>query len=92
MFTKGELDKMENKFICLLATFDKETSRKMTEINRVLKAEGINGKQTSGLPHHITLAYFDCCKEHEIKHLLTDVSSRFKSFELTFNHIGVASA
>lgn len=80
---------MSKKFLCLIATFDEETSKGMKEIEHILNEVGILGKQTPNLPHHITLAYFDICREDEIKQLLQDVCAKTKSFDLDFNHVGL---
>jgi 2'-5' RNA ligase len=80
---------MEEKFLCLIATFDKETSKRMKEIEHIINEAGIIGKQTLDIPHHITLAYFDVAREEEIKQLLQDVCTKTKSFDLAFNHIGL---
>lgn len=80
---------MAEKFLCLLATFDEETSRRMKEIEQTINQEGIIGKQTPNLPHHITIASFDISQEDEVKQLLQAVSSKTKSFNLEFNHIGL---
>ena len=80
---------MPEKFLCIIATFDKETSKRMREIYHTLTEAGIIGKQTTDLPHHITLAYFDTSHEDEIKELLQEVCGRTKSFDLYFNHIGL---
>lgn len=80
---------MSEKFLCLLATFDEETSRRMKELEQIINQEGIIGNQTPNLPHHITLASFDISQEDEVKQLLQDVCSKTKSFNLEFNHIGL---
>lgn len=80
---------MEEKFLCLIATFDEETSKRMKEIEHIINEAGIVGNQTLDIPHHITMAYFDTSREDEIKQLLQDVCSKTKSFDLAFNHIGL---
>jgi 2'-5' RNA ligase len=80
---------MTEKFLCLIATFDEETSKRMKEIEHTIHEAGIVGKQTPDIPHHITLAYFDTNCEDEIKQLLQDVCAKTKSFDLAFNHIGL---
>ncbi len=41
------------------------------------------------MPPHITIAYFDINRETEIKQKIEDVSTNIKSFNLSFNHIGL---
>lgn len=80
---------MSEKFLCAVATFDEETSKKMEKIYNVINTAGFIGKQTSDVPYHITLAYFDTSRENEIKELLKEVCAKTKSFELGFSHIGL---
>ena len=80
---------MTEKFLCLIATFDEETSKRMIEIQHIINEAGIVGKQTPNIPHHITLAYFDISREDEIEQLLREVCARTKRFDLSFNHIGL---
>lgn len=80
---------MSERFLCLIATFDEETSKRMEEIENIIKEEGIFDKQTPNLPRHITLSYFDTSREDEIKQLLQEVCAKTKSFDLAFNHIGL---
>ena len=75
--------------MCLIATFDEETSKRMKEIEHIINEAGIIGEQTLDIPHHITLAYFDISREEEIKQLLHDVCTKTKSFDLDFSHIGL---
>lgn len=80
---------MAEKFLCIIATFDEETNRQMKEIEHVINEAGIFGTQTSNIPHHITLAYYDTSIEDEVNQLLQDVCAKIKSFDLEFNHIGL---
>lgn len=80
---------MENKFLCVIATFDEDSTKQMREIEQIIKEAGIVGKQTPDIPHHITLSYYDTNREEEIKELLKDVCSKTRSFDLSFNHIGL---
>jgi 2'-5' RNA ligase len=80
---------MGDKFLCVIATFDEDTSKQMKEIEFAIKELGISGKQTQDVPHHITLEYFDTSQEEVIKQLLNEVASNTKAFYLNFNHIGL---
>lgn len=80
---------MSEKFLCLIATFDEETSKQMNDIQRIICEAGIIGSQTSDVPYHITLGYFDTGCEEETKGLLKEVCARTKSFDLSFSHIGL---
>lgn len=80
---------MSEKFLYLIATFDEETSKRMKEIECILNEAGIVGKQTPNIPYHITLTCYDTGREDEVKKLLQDVCTKTKSFDLSFNHIGL---
>ncbi len=80
---------MSENFLCLIATFDDKSSKSMKKIEQVIKENGIMGKQTPNLPPHITLATFDIRRETEAKQKIKKVSTEIKSFNLSFNHIGL---
>lgn len=80
---------MSEKFLYLMATFDDKSSETVKEIEYVIKEAGIVGKQTPNLPPHITIASFDVSDETEIKQKIQDVSNKIRSFNLSFNHIGL---
>jgi 2'-5' RNA ligase len=80
---------VSNKFLCLLATFDEETTTYLKRIESMLCNEGFSGKQTTDIPHHITLAYYNTTSEDDVKQLLQDVCAKSKSFNLSYNHIGL---
>jgi 2'-5' RNA ligase len=80
---------VSEKFLCLIATFDEETLKRMKEIEHIINEAGIVGEQTADIPCHITLGCFDVNREDEIKQLLQDVCAKTKSFDLAFNHIGL---
>ena len=82
---------MDEKFLALIATFDDETSQEMKEIERILHEAGLVGTQTPGIPHHITLTYYDHERVDEVKELAESVSSSTKRFDISFNHIGLFS-
>lgn len=80
---------MKDKFLCILAQYDKETELKLKEIQKVLLDNGFVGKQTRDLPNHITLGSFDVSQELMLKEKIKMVSSRFKSFDIKLNNIGL---
>lgn len=80
---------MSNKFLCLLATFDEETTIRLKRLEGNLRDEGFVGRQTTDIPHHITLAYYDTSCEDDVKLLLQDICAKNKSFDLSYNHIGL---
>ncbi len=80
---------MADKQLYLLATFDEETSRKMADLDNLLKQAGFSGTQTQGIPHHFTMASFDPAREDEINHMLRQVCGATPCFSLPFHHIGL---
>lgn len=80
---------MPEKFLCLMATFDDESSKRINDIEQAIKETGIAGKQTPNLPPHITLASFDISSEAEVKQKIQKVTNEIESFNLSFNHIGL---
>jgi 2'-5' RNA ligase len=80
---------MKDKFLCVMAQYDKETELKLKEIQRVLSNNGFIGKQTPNLPNHISLGSFDVSQEEIIKEKIKTVSEQFYSFDIKLNNIGL---
>lgn len=80
---------MKEKFLCVMAQYDKETEIKLKEIQKILFDNGFVGRQTPKLPNHITLGSFDISQEELIKEKLKKVSQHFNSFEIKLNNIGL---
>jgi 2'-5' RNA ligase len=80
---------MKDKFLCVMAQYDKETDLKLKEIQRVLSDNGFVGKQTPDLPNHITLGSFNITQEEAVKEKVRKVSEQFHSFDIKLNNIGL---
>lgn len=80
---------MRDKFLCVMAQFDKETEEKLGRIYKELLEAGFVGNQTPNLPYHITLGTFELEKENELKELLKKVASNTSKIQVSFNHIGL---
>lgn len=80
---------MRDKFLCVMAQFDKEAEEKLGRIYKELLEAGFVGNQTPNLPYHITLGTFDLEKENELKKLLKKVASNTSKIQVSFNHIGL---
>lgn len=80
---------MDKKILCVMAGYDDETEQYLAAIQNKLYKNGFVGTHTKNLPQHITLGIFSVEKETEIIDLVTRVSKEIKSFDITFNHIGV---
>lgn len=80
---------MSEKLLYILATFDEETLKKFKDIEYNLNEVGIIGKQTPGIPSHITMAAFETIYEDKVRQTLEEACSKTKSFELEFSHVGL---
>lgn len=80
---------MEDRFLCVMAEFDKDTELKLKELQRILLENGFKGKQTPNLPNHITLGSFDISKEEELKEKVRWISQNIKSFDIMLSNIGL---
>jgi 2'-5' RNA ligase len=79
---------MAEKLLYALATFDEETSAHVTQLAHILNENGITGRQTPEIPHHITLGCYALDKESETKRLVQEVCAGARSFEVSLAHIG----
>jgi len=80
---------MKDKFLCVMAQYDKGTELKLKEIQKVLSDNGFMGKQTPNLPNHITLGSFDISQEEVLKEKVRKVSEQFHCFDIKLNNIGL---
>lgn len=80
---------MKDKFLCVMAEYDKQTDDKLKAILKVLFDNGFVGKQTKGLPNHITLGTFDTAHEEWLIQKVKEVSEKTDSFNLRLNNIGL---
>lgn len=78
---------MENKFLCVLAVFDEATQRVLEEHQRAIFAQGFTGRQTMGIPFHITLGTFGTERRGELEEKLRALEMR--PVEAYFNHMGL---
>jgi 2'-5' RNA ligase len=80
---------MKDKFLCVMAQYDKETELKLKEIQKLLSNNGFVGKQTPNLPNHITLGSFDISQEELVKEKVRRVSEQVHGFDIKLNNIGL---
>jgi 2'-5' RNA ligase len=78
-----------DKFLCVMAGYDDNTEKQLSDIQNKLYEKGFVGKHTKDLPQHITLGTFPMNKEGEVVNLLKKVAKETRQFEITFNHIGI---
>lgn len=80
---------MKNKLLCVMAGYDDDTEKYLSEIQNKLFEQGFKGIQTKNIPQHITMGTFDIEKEDELVNLLNSIAQKTNSFDITFNHIGI---
>ncbi len=80
---------MMDKFLCVMAGYDINTEKRLSDIQNKLYEKGFVGNHTKDLPQHITLGTFPVDKEGEVFNLLNKVSKETRQFDITFNHIGI---
>lgn len=80
---------MKEKFLCVMAEYDRETDEKLKAVQKVLFDNGFVGKQTKGLPNHITLGTFDIAHEEQIIQKIKEASGQTDSFNIRLNNIGL---
>lgn len=80
---------MENKFLCVMAGYDKETEDYLAKLQELLYQQGYVGTHTKNLPQHITVGTFSVEREEEVIQLLKNTVNVTAQFSITFNHIGV---
>lgn len=76
---------MKDKFLCVLAQYDDETEQKLTEIQKVLCDNGFVGKQTPGLPYHVTLGGFEVYMERIA--IISDIHGNLPALEAVLEDI-----
>lgn len=76
-----------DKFLCVLGIYDQDTQQRLTEYQQAILVQGFTGRQTMGIPFHVTLGTFcvGCQSELEEKLRLLEM----EPIEVCFNHIGL---
>lgn len=85
----GNRNNMAEEILVLMADLDDESQRIMGGWYEMLKAEGFVGKQTPGLPFHISLGVFALDKEAEVVSEMKELVERFAEIPVHFSHIGM---
>lgn len=76
-----------DKFLCVLGIYDGDTQRALAEYQDSILQAGFKGRQTMGIPFHVTLGTFPLERREELESKLNG----FKAgpMEVYFNHIGM---
>ncbi len=80
---------MADKALYVMAGYDDDTEKILAGIQNKLYEQGFVGRHTKSIPQHITLGSFPVEKEEEMKEMLQKLGETKKSFEISFNHVGV---
>lgn len=80
---------MAEQILVLMADWDDETQKILSGWYDDLKLAGFTGKQTPGLPHHISMSTYTLDKEAEAAELMRKAASEFAPFEVSISHIGM---
>ncbi|MGI6200729.1 MAG: 2'-5' RNA ligase family protein [Christensenellales bacterium] len=73
----------------LLAEFDAGAQAVLAGYGRALSAQGLTGRQTPGIPHHLTLGSFPMEREADLAERLARVCGQRRALSLCMGHIGL---
>lgn len=76
-----------DKFLCVLGIYDGGTQRTLKEHQDAILGMGFTGRQTMGIPFHVTLGTFGTDRRQELEDKLRGLKTG--AFEVYFNHIGM---
>lgn len=76
-----------DKFLCVLGIYDNDTQQMLKAHQDAILAMGLTGRQTMGIPFHVTLGTFGAGRRQELENKLSGL--RTGPVEVYFNHIGM---
>lgn len=74
-------------FLCVLGIFDEETQKVLEEYQQAVLSQGSTGRQTMGIPFHVTLGTFGVERREELEERLQSVKTG--PVTVHFSHIGM---
>lgn len=80
---------MAEQFLTLMADLDESSQTRMGLWREQLQQAGLIGKQTPGLPFHISLAVFSPDKEKDAVCEMQRLAGEFSATPVSLSHIGV---
>lgn len=80
---------MAEKILVMMADWDDETQKILSGWYDDLTRAGFEGKQTLGLPHHITMSAYTLDKEEQAAKLMKKVADEFAPFKVHLSHMGM---
>ncbi len=76
-----------DKFLCVLGVFDRETERMLAEYQQAVFKEGFTGRQTMGIPFHVTLGTYAPTDGAMLQERVRELE--MPPVEVQFNHMGL---
>ena len=80
---------MAEEFLTLMADLDEESQQILGGWYEKLREAGFAGKQTPGLPFHVSLASFSRDKEAEAVREMKELAERFSEVPVHISHMGL---
>lgn len=80
---------MAEEFLTLMAELDDDTQTLLSGWYDEIKSAGVIGRQTPGLPYHISMATIPLEREREAAALTRKLAAEFSSFPIHFSHMGM---
>lgn len=68
------------KFLTVMAVFDGETQKTLSQIQSLIIQNVGEGTQTMGIPFHLTLGSYPTAEQSEVVEKIEDAAQRFKCF------------
>ena len=80
---------MAEEFLTLMADLDGDSQARMSAWYGALREAGFTGRQTPGLPYHISLASFPLDKEREAVKIMQKAAAAFSAVPVHISHMGL---
>lgn len=80
---------MKDKYLYLLAQFDKKTQETLTGYYDILRQNGFTGNQTKDIPYHFTLGKIDVECEKQLIEDLDKICANTACIDIHLSHIGL---
>ena len=80
---------MAEEFLTFMADLDESAQTRMSEWYDALREAGFTGRQTPGLPFHISLATFPLDKEQEAVEITQKAAAAFAAVPVHISHMGL---
>lgn len=80
---------MAEKALYILAGYDAESDKRLSELQNKLYEQGFSGEHTKDIPQHITLGSYPNEKEGALIEQMRKIAESGKLVEVALNHVGV---